>query len=658
MMIFNLFRKRKLCSANRIPRRKRTASAIGLLLLATAFGGPAPLDHPVALTQVPTDGNPGSMDAFNPSVFASGGRVVLLETDGRIRVLSTGFYSAADPAVSFDARKVLFAGQRNSSDPWNIYEINRDGSGLRQITRNHGNCRNPIYLSTLYTIVSTEPWYQLAFVSDFAGEIDPATGRTAFHIYSCKLDGGEVRRLTYSPLPEVDPHLMTDGRILFAGLRRSNPDHGRLGRMDLFTIASDGADLAAYTSPAGGRFKRMACQTDNGLVVFIESDAPARDGSGRLGSVQIRRNLNSYRPVASESAILYHSPSPLPSGRILVSGRSADSEGNFGLLILDPSDGSTVPLFDSENYHEIQARALTARQEPDGRSSVVTEKDPNGQLYALNVEISDLSDESWSMKTTIRRLRVLEGIPQTESTGDDRRQLPLHAKRILGEIPVEEDGSFFIEIPANIPVKLQLLDEDNMALRSCEWIWVRNHEPRGCIGCHEDNELTPPNRLVEAVKKPPRKLTLPPRRRRTVDFRRDVAPILEENCSNPKCHGAGAGLEFTGGKTDRQLYDRLLAGSKDSPISFAGRWVHPGRARTSPLIRQVFGKVTARPWDRRIPVPQLKGNRDLHANLLSEEEKQTLVEWIDLGAVFSIPAFRLEPAAAHTKQETGEKTEF
>ena len=37
----------------------------------------------------------------------------------------------------------------------------------------------------------------------------------------------------------------------------------------------------------------------------------------------------------------------------------------------------------------------------------------------------------------------------------------------------------------------RLLDADGMGLRSCTWIWVRNNEPRGCIGCHEDGELTP-----------------------------------------------------------------------------------------------------------------------------------------------------------------------
>ena len=78
--------------------------------------------------------------------------------------------------------------------------------------------------------------------------------------------------------------------------------------------------------------------------------------------------------------------------------------------------------------------------------------------------------------------------------------LPIAVRRgvgILGEVPVEEDGSFNVEIPANTPIELQILDADGMALRSCGWIWAKNHEPRGCIGCHEDNELTPENRFVE-----------------------------------------------------------------------------------------------------------------------------------------------------------------
>ena len=39
-------------------------------------------------------------------------------------------------------------------------------------------------------------------------------------------------------------------------------------------------------------------------------------------------------------------------------------------------------------------------------------------------------------------------------------------------------------------LQLQLLDSQGLALRTCSWIWAKNHEPRGCIGCHEPPDRT------------------------------------------------------------------------------------------------------------------------------------------------------------------------
>jgi hypothetical protein len=75
-------------------------------------------------------------------------------------------------------------------------------------------------------------------------------------------------------------------------------------------------------------------------------------------------------------------------------------------------------------------------------------------------------------------------------------------RRLLGELDLEEDGSFNIQVPANTPIELQLIDSQGKALRSCRWLWVKNKENRGCIGCHEDGELTPENRLAKALTKP------------------------------------------------------------------------------------------------------------------------------------------------------------
>ena len=122
------------------------------------------------------------------------------------------------------------------------------------------------------------------------------------------------------------------------------------------------------------------------------------------------------------------------------------------------------------------------------------------------------------------RLRVLEGVPGLRT--EPLHEPPLLYKRFLGEVDVERDGSFNVRVPANTPVQLQLIDGDGLALRTCGWIWVRNRENRGCIGCHEDGERTPENRFVTALSKPSIALDLPPEKRRTVDFLRDVAPIL------------------------------------------------------------------------------------------------------------------------------------
>ena len=79
--------------------------------------------------------------------------------------------------------------------------------------------------------------------------------------------------------------------------------------------------------------------------------------------------------------------------------------------------------------------------------------------------------------------------------------------KILGTIPIEKDGSFQVRVPAMTPLRFQLLDEDQNVLRSQRaWTWVMGNENRGCIGCHENRELSPPNIIVDAVTKAPQEL--------------------------------------------------------------------------------------------------------------------------------------------------------
>ena len=392
---------------------------------------------------------------------------------------------------------------------------------------------------------------------------------------------------------------MNDGRVLHAGGQRADLRRGFWGRISLFGVNTDGADYALFCGDQGRRIKHMPCATEDGLVVFVEADRVGWDGAGQLAAVSVRRNHHSYRSLTNDVSLLYHSPTPLPGGSIVVSRRPADASETHGLWEFDPRTGGSHLLFDDPVYHDIHAKVLTPRCQPDGRSSVVNEKYPTGQLYCLNANLTDPSAAPRMPAGTTRTLRVIEGVPARagERISDSLQMWPPVVRmRLLGVAPIEEDGSFQIEIPADLPVQLQTLDADGLALASSGWIWVKHREPRGCIGCHEDPELTPENRLVAALRRPATRLTLPALKRRTVDFRRDVMPIIERKCMG--CHGDSARefdleLKPTGGAD--QVYAALLEGVEDSVAGsdpVRGKYIHPGQARTSPLVWRLFGRNT------------------------------------------------------------------
>ena len=233
-----------------------------------------------------------------------------------------GFESAADPAISFDGKRILFAAKRTAADRWNIFEMKADGSDSHQITQDSGNCRSPMYQSALFYLNDERPSYQVTFVSDLAGEFNEYGPPAATNLYSVRFDGTRLRRLTYGVSASYDPFQMQDGRILFSHWERSHLGNGVQGRIDLFAVHLDGTDYAAFSGTQGPRIKHMACTTSKGTVVFVESGHLPWDGAGSIGVLSLRRNLHSYRAITAPPDGLFHSPSPLPDGSVLVSRRS------------------------------------------------------------------------------------------------------------------------------------------------------------------------------------------------------------------------------------------------------------------------------------------------------------------------------------------------
>jgi hypothetical protein len=143
---------------------------------------------------------------------------------------------------------------------------------------------------------------------------------------------------------------------------------------------------------------------------------------------------------------------------------------------------------------------------------------------------------------------------------------------------------------------------------------------------------------VEAVQRPAARLTLPPDRRRFVSFRRDVWPVVERRCLG--CHGRDKALPWLGAEPATS-YRTLLAG----PVT-------AGKARTSPLVWHLLGRRTARPWDEPSDVDAAAAPKPVPAEggALTKDEILTIVQWIDLGALWDRP---MTTGRATTRETSG-----
>ncbi len=460
-------------------------------------------------TQVPINALAASSQRVAPvdRTLPDGSRIVLFDpanSDKGVINLTRGFLAAGRPNLSFDGKKVLFVAKRFPGYPFDVWEMNTDGSGLRRITENVGNCTAAIHLSTMYTMHSQEPVYQIAFCS----EGEPASARA---IHTCRMDGSRVRRITFDPHGVHDPLMLSDGRLVFGGGQPGVSADLIGGRPSFSTVQACGSDLSIF---AAGRGRSLAvgmpCETLDGEVIYVECRSRGWDGGGSLVSVPRSRSLHDGRVLADEPSDTYHSPSALTDGGLLVSYRPAKG-GTFGLYVFDPVRGKrTARVFDAPDWHDVFALAVHSRPIPAGRSTVVDESNDTGLLYCLDAYLSDRSSRD-ARNGRIDRVQVFRTVRHLsgEVSVDESGVLPPFdgyslVEELLGDAKVESDGSFFLKIPARTPLRLQTIDSAGQLIEAMtSSFWVMPNETRGCIGCHEDRERTPPNRYPLALRSPP-----------------------------------------------------------------------------------------------------------------------------------------------------------
>lgn len=425
----------------------RCAAGLSLLALLLCGFGPQSspkLNVPVIVTAAP------EYDALaalrGGERFPRGAQLLLLK-DGAAAPLVGGFAASADANVSFDAQRALFAGKRAAGDPWAIWELTLSDGSVREVIGGAEDVVKPMYL----------PGDRLVYARRSASR---------FRLEEAGLDGSDATVLTYTPGNAIPDHVLADGRILF----ESGFPLGAGETPEMFLLYSDGSGVESYRCDHGlarwgGR------QIDSGDVVFTHGAGLARFTSP----------LSREAPVAAPRAMYSDAVAELASGEWLVSARTSGEE-RFALEFWNPGAPTLRLLYARAGDNLVAPVVVAPRSRPNKHPSALHDWN-YANLLALDARQS--------------RDGALKGVPvavrvETLDAGGRLQE--------LGSAPVEADGSFFVQTPADRPLRLALLDAHGAVLRQEQgWFWARRGEQRICVGCHTGPERGSENRVPQVL---------------------------------------------------------------------------------------------------------------------------------------------------------------
>jgi hypothetical protein len=233
-----------------------------------------------------------------------------------------------------------------------------------------------------------------------------------------------------------------------------------------------------------------------------------------------------------------------------------DRFGNLTLLHRDPGISSMNPI------------PLRGRQRPPVIADLVDWRAPEkGSLFVQDV----YRGLEGIRRGAVRRIRVVGVLPIVQPQmnrpvlGVSREDT---GKFILGTAPVAEDGSAWFRIPSGIPVFLQALDADGLAVRTMRSLtYVQPGTTLSCVGCHEPRDAAPPSgRALRASLGGPSKLSPDPDGSWPLRYDRLVQPVLDKLCVS--CHRPGA-RDPAG-----RAFDLTPPKSYNSIMNYAGKDLH------------------------------------------------------------------------------------
>jgi formylglycine-generating enzyme required for sulfatase activity len=483
--------------------------------------------------------------------------------DNEIAVLSpvrpggkmTTFYKpdngafVGDVDLNFDADKMLFS-MPGSNDRWQIWEIKADGSGLRQVTLgeepdvdNYDACYLP---DGRITFGSTRCFQGVPCVGG---------GNTVANFCRMDPDGKNARQLCFDQDHNWCPTVLNTGRLLYTRWEYSDTPH-YFSRL-LFNMNPDGTNQCEYYKsnsfwPNSIFYARPIPGSPTAVVAIVSGHHgvprmgeliifdPAK---GRFEADGVVQRIPGYgkkvEPVIMDTLVdavwpKFLHPYPLSDKYFLVSCKPTP-ESQWGLYLVDVFDNMLL-LAETPGYALLEPVPFRNTTRPPVIPDRVKLDRNEATVYLTDVYRGP--GLKGVPRGTVKNLRVYEfhyTYPQIGGHINIGVEGPWDVHRILGTVPVYEDGSAYFKIPANTPIAVQPLDAQGRALQLMRsWFVGMPGEAVSCVGCHERQNMTPPATQTLAALAKVVDITPWKGPARGFSFKRDVQPALDKFCVG--CH--------------------------------------------------------------------------------------------------------------------------
>jgi hypothetical protein len=579
------------------------------------------------------------------------------------------------PDLSYDGRKVLFAWCKHyphvadvpdktdkESLPedsfYHIYEMNLDGTEVRQLTRGYYDDFDARYLpSGEIVFLSTRKGQALQAGKQSAAATSAATCPDSyvrcgggnhrpvavFTLHVMDQRGGNLRAVSAFENFEWTPSIASDGRVLYARWDYIDRFNGHF--MSLWSTNPDGTNsqlvYGNYTKQPQCVFEAQAIPHSQKLIFTATAHHSITGGSlailDRNFGDEYERPLTRLTPevpfpeTEGWPDTYYAGPHPLSEQHFLVSWsdralpkhhlmapddpgnpRNAlglylyDAFGNLTLLHRDPDISSMNPI---PIRPRMRAPELASKTDWDGAQE---------GTFLLHDVYQGLSGVE---RGAVRRLRVVGVPPKVQPQMNSPVLGVSHedpGKFVLGTVPVERDGSAHFRVPSGIPVFFQALDAKGMALQTMRSLtYVQPNETLSCVGCHESRNSSPraSGGSPLAAARSASRLSPDPSGSWPLRYDQLVQPVLEKHCV--ACHSPN--------NTDAiaASFDLTPARSYDTLMSFADGDLHKLAFEKD---QSVVGDGAARNSKLLDLLTRAESHHDVR---LSDEDVRRFVVWMD-----------------------------